>query len=528
MQPIVVSFRNMSSSLTLQRIPPFRFHDHYYIPRSYIVHRSFSASVTSPSVHTSYSSSVLPFLDPTVFQRYLTLCTRIENILHQDIGKRNICSLIIPGDLAKAGIAFLLSKRIGILTGFPCRISSVPPTETDGPTGALYLAYGALQLGKYAGIITDESSRTVMEQLVYHRNNYKYSNTNPIDTTTTNLSSTLSASFTSSILSRSSLSLPSSSSIFLDTFPAANHWDLQHKELLQKLIRTYDHTIAIERSGRSATLPGTLVLPEDPWSTTVTSSSLSSSSSSSSSLAELYHRTKNNPSLYSYRTMKGKDMSNLVAPIDELLIEGTEIYDQLLTIDPVLLNRKEKDGSNQIESSALSTVSLPTENTTIPVPFHSLLNRQYARISTGIGDGGNECGMGKVYKKVQTTIPYGRLIASIIPTDNLLTCGVSHWGNYGLLAAVEALLRYNIFPVSFIHSFTSSSFRNPFSSSSSFSLSLLPSPEEEIYFTRIMNKYGAADGINNSFEGMIDGLPLSVHIDILEQIRTLLRQEFVN
>jgi hypothetical protein len=62
-------------------------------------------------------------------------------------------------------------------------------------------------------------------------------------------------------------------------------------------------------------------------------------------------------------------------------------------------------------------------------------------VTIGIGDGGNEIGMGKVpWDVIRRHIPRGELIACRVATDHLLVAGVSNWGAYALSAGV-ALLR---------------------------------------------------------------------------------------
>src|SRR5205085_3172583 len=58
----------------------------------------------------------------------------------------------------------------------------------------------------------------------------------------------------------------------------------------------------------------------------------------------------------------------------------------------------------------------------------------------GIGDGGNEIGMGKVpHETVVANIPNGDLIHCRVPTDHLIVAGVSNWGAYALAAGVYVL-----------------------------------------------------------------------------------------
>ncbi|TDV33852.1 uncharacterized protein DUF4392 [Paraburkholderia caballeronis] len=58
----------------------------------------------------------------------------------------------------------------------------------------------------------------------------------------------------------------------------------------------------------------------------------------------------------------------------------------------------------------------------------------------GIGDGGNEIGMGVLPREiVEQDIPNGPLIAARTPADHLIVSGVANWGAYGLLGAIAAL-----------------------------------------------------------------------------------------
>lgn len=61
-------------------------------------------------------------------------------------------------------------------------------------------------------------------------------------------------------------------------------------------------------------------------------------------------------------------------------------------------------------------------------------------LTIGIGDGGNEIGMGKIsWEIIQRNIPGGGLVACRVPTDHLIVCGISNWGAYGLAAGVQLL-----------------------------------------------------------------------------------------
>jgi D-glutamate cyclase len=78
-------------------------------------------------------------------------------------------------------------------------------------------------------------------------------------------------------------------------------------------------------------------------------------------------------------------------------------------------------------------------------PAHWLFElaaRQQPVVSTiGIGDGGNEIGMGKIpWEVIHRNIPGGGKIACRVATDYLIVAGISNWGAYGLATGVRSLL----------------------------------------------------------------------------------------
>lgn len=77
----------------------------------------------------------------------------------------------------------------------------------------------------------------------------------------------------------------------------------------------------------------------------------------------------------------------------------------------------------------------------ITSPAHFLLEgaSRQGIVTIGIGDGGNELGMGKIpWEVIHRNIPGGGLVACRVPTDHLIVCGLSNWGAYAL--AVGTLL----------------------------------------------------------------------------------------
>jgi hypothetical protein len=147
-----------------------------------------------------------------------------------------------------------------------------------------------------------------------------------------------------------------------------------------------------------------------------------------------------------------------------------------------------------------------------------LLAQQTTRgrvLTTGIGDGGNEVGMGKVIAAVHQHINNGVAIGCTTPADFLITSSVSNWGGYALAAALAAEVLQ----------------RDPSTNAGS-SLALgakavvdrmVVSPTEAKLSVQASLDAGARDGISGTAEPhwSVDGMEWPVHEDMLLQIRAV-------
>lgn len=113
-------------------------------------------------------------------------------------------------------------------------------------------------------------------------------------------------------------------------------------------------------------------------------------------------------------------------------------------------------------------------------------------VTVGIGDGGNEIGMGAVHARVARAGGVFRSIASVVPVKHLVVAGVSNWGAYGVVAELGRLA----------------------------GRPLLHTAEEEEAMVRACVDAGAVDGLTFRAEPTVDGLPLPAHIGMLELLRT--------
>ncbi|MFO7833126.1 MAG: DUF4392 domain-containing protein [Halohasta sp.] len=133
----------------------------------------------------------------------------------------------------------------------------------------------------------------------------------------------------------------------------------------------------------------------------------------------------------SYRNMAGEDITHLVDGVDDLFIEAAD-----------------RD--------------IPT---------------------VGVGDGGNEIGMGTVNSAVETHIDHGETVAAVTAVDDLVVSGVSNWGAYGIVAALSLSVGEN----------------------------LLHTPDQERAMLAACVEAGALDGVTGQSTLSVDGLPSPIH-----------------
>ena len=112
-------------------------------------------------------------------------------------------------------------------------------------------------------------------------------------------------------------------------------------------------------------------------------------------------------------------------------------------------------------------------------------------VTIGIGDGGNEIGMGVVRAKIARLDPLRARIATVVPVDHLVVAGVSNWGSYGIVAALGRLVGSD----------------------------LLHTPELERQLIAACVAVGACDGVTRRREHTVDGLAADTHAAIVDLFR---------
>lgn len=125
---------------------------------------------------------------------------------------------------------------------------------------------------------------------------------------------------------------------------------------------------------------------------------------------------------------------------DEAEEAAEKIYDKY---DPSALIAVEKMGPNKHEVYHSLTGHDITEDHAKMGPLFDMSSK-YDVLTVGVGDGGNEIGLGKIEEEIRDIQPYGDEcvcpceggVATRIAADHVVIGGTSNWGAYG----VEALL----------------------------------------------------------------------------------------
>ena len=111
----------------------------------------------------------------------------------------------------------------------------------------------------------------------------------------------------------------------------------------------------------------------------------------------------------------------------------------------------------------------------------------------GIGDLGNEIGMGAVRDAVERHIPDGARVCAAVATDVVFPCGVSNWGCYAIQAALAML---------------------------SGRIELAHTPALERRLLDAAMRIGLVDGLHGTREPTVDGLPGELHVALVQLLHT--------
>jgi D-glutamate cyclase len=116
----------------------------------------------------------------------------------------------------------------------------------------------------------------------------------------------------------------------------------------------------------------------------------------------------------------------------------------------------------------------------------------------GIGDGGNEIGMGNKYKDIAKYVCHGKKIATVVKTDILITSGVSNWAGCALAIALQIL--------------------NPDKDV------VTPTAASDHKVLNGIVAVGSVDGVTSENKDSVDGFPFTTHAEVIRTMRLIMVQ----
>ena len=149
--------------------------------------------------------------------------------------------------------------------------------------------------------------------------------------------------------------------------------------------------------------------------------------------------------------------------------------------NPVCKISIERCGRNQ-NGKYLNMKGVDISKLTEPIDSHFI---EPGCLTIGIGDGGNEIGMGNLEKQISESL---KISPCVIKTTHLIISAVSNWGAYGLIKYLDVLTGKSTFP--------------------SFD-------EVKEYIEKIV-ALGAVDGVTGVREPSVDGFSLDIEKEILK------------
>ncbi|XP_053330998.1 D-glutamate cyclase, mitochondrial [Spea bombifrons] len=134
--------------------------------------------------------------------------------------------------------------------------------------------------------------------------------------------------------------------------------------------------------------------------------------------------------------------------------------------------------------------------------------------TTGIGDGGNELGMGKVKEAVKEHITNGDTIACDVAADFAIIAGVSNWGGYAVSCALYLLNTCGIH-----ERYLRKAVGFPRTAGAEVWTAALPTIDKEEKLLKVLVDQGVRSGKTGNLAMEVDGLPFhNTHSEMIQKL----------
>ncbi len=200
-------------------------------------------------------------------------------------------------------------------------------------------------------------------------------------------------------------------------------------------------------------------------------------------------------------SVKEFDVCIEALPTNELMLKL--VTTEVANLEPVLTVFIERVGPNYLGvMHSMGGLDVSAYNVSIN-ELHSRLVK-CGSLSIGIGDGGNEVGMGVIEDVVRKYVPYGSRclcpcmggIACSLRTDVLIPAAISNWGAYALAALIAKYLGRE---------------------------ELVMKPHEEVRGLRNLSLVGVVDGVLGISSASVDSVPAEVSAGVVSKILKLIK-----
>jgi hypothetical protein len=376
------------------------------------------------------------------------LLQSLRDLIQEDVGGRGLRTepthnliTACPDDFADAcrSIAETPQAKLLVVTGFHIVHGNPPCCETDGPLGALFLARALTPLGIQVLIASDGTGVSAVNaglEICHLQDEVRV------------------------------IQLPR------EAWDDASYqeWVLGACDRSTPLT----HLVALERVGPSHTLRSLQAQP---------------------ALAQL-------PAEYRHVDPEDGVDVRVVPRVPDVSSKSRELPAQkwLLLCHVVEMFEKEVPPPDRNRCHSMRGVDITKETSPAHLLFENASRLEPAVKTIGIGDGGNEIGMGKIaWDVIRRNIKQGGRIACRLATDYLIVAGVSNWGAYGLATGVRLLCGAPHAPD-------------------------LYDVDRERQLLQVMIDFGPlVDGVTGTRTALVDGLPFERYGEVLKKMGELVQ-----
>jgi len=177
-----------------------------------------------------------------------------------------------------------------------------------------------------------------------------------------------------------------------------------------------------------------------------------------------------------------EEITSITLPVDA---DANRIRDIIVCYSPAAMISIERCGRNS-DGRFCNMRKNDISDNTAPLDIFFI---EADCLTIGIGDGGNEIGMGNLYNQIKENLP--DIEPSVITCNYLIISTTSNWGSYGLISSLSELVGKE----------------------------LLPEFDAVQNYLKFLNGLGSVDGFSGTNKPLVDGFNIETDKLIIELLR---------